>query len=422
MRSRLRGLWSTLRRLWSTLRRLLGKANKTIVAVGGFLGAVAALIAAVALFLPGSSPSSEASFEEAIVEPNVLLEQYIDTGEATASTGSGSRTQLGGYRLASDTASVVARPVLAVLATASTGSSATRASSLIASGAAQDEAALKEEEKVKQELQTQQAEALKEAEKQKEQAKLDEAQALKERNGQSQEAGAGEGPQLQGAQRATVEAATAEAKAHHASEEAGLRAREAATVNKEEAHPSFTAPPASSTPLRSEGDAKVLSGTGAPRSEVEAVIRMAGIESSAACDASCPLRPTVERAIADTSSNLEQAAEEVAAVFRDSRAQVFEHKSQPIGVTVNYTLDLVGYAGKRTILEWTLCSQRTGRPLPREWWRNVIVKQIEPTSDKAKATGSFWAPIPPRRGDYYFRLRVFYNGLEVAHRKTGQFS
>jgi hypothetical protein len=52
----------------------------------------------------------------------------------------------------------------------------------------------------------------------------------------------------------------------------------------------------------------------------------------------------------------------------------------------------------------------------------VIVKQIEPTSDKTKVAGSFWAPIPPRRGDYYFRLRVFYDGSEVAHTKTGQFN
>jgi hypothetical protein len=391
------------------VRRVLCDANKTIVAVGSLLGALAALITAIALLVPGNPPALEASFEEANVEPNVLLEQYVDTGEASASTGNGHWTPPDSYRLAADTAPAFARPAISVLASVSAGSTATSSSSSTTSSAAQDEAALQEEQKVKEELQLQQAEASKEAAKQQEQAKLDEEKKPV-------------GGEPQRAQQAKVEAATAEAKAAEARAEAGLRATEAATVAKEEEHPRFTAPPASSTPLRLDGKAKVLTGTGAPTSEVEAVIQMAGIEASAVCGSSCPLRPTVERAIADTSPDLEEAAREVAAVFHGSRARVFEHKSQPVGVTVDYAVDFVGYAGKRTVLEWTLCSRRTERPLPREWWRNVIVKQIEPTSDKTKVIGSFWAPIPPRRGDYYFRLRVFYDRSEVAHTKTAQFN
>jgi hypothetical protein len=408
--------------LWGWAKRVLSDANKTVVAVGSLVGALAALIAAVALLLPGGSPSPEANIEEANVEQNVLIEQYVDTGEATASTGSLSRPRLGGYRLASNAGPAFARPAAAVFAVVSTGAAATSASSSAASSATQDQVAQKEDERVKQELQLQGVQATKEAEKQNEQAKADEAKALEERHGQPQETGVGEESQLQRAEKATAEAATAAAKAQKASEEARLTAKEVASVKKEEEHPGFTAPPASSAPLHSVGGAKLLSGIGEPGPEVEDVIHMAGIQASAKCARSCPLRTTVERAIADTSSNLEQAAEEVAAVFRGSRVQVFEHKSQPIGVTVEYTLDFVGYAGKRTILEWALCSKRTGRPLPREWWRNVIVNQIEPTSEKAKVTGRFWAPIPPMRGDYYFRLRVFYNGLEVAHKRTEPFS
>jgi hypothetical protein len=410
--------------LLKRVKRIVCDANKTLVAVGGFVSALAAVIATVVLLLPGGPPSPEAKIEQASVDPNVLIEQYVETGEASASasTGSWSRLRLGGDRLAVNDAAAFARPAVAVLALVSTSSPATGVSSSLASSATQDEAAHKEDEQVKQELQQQRAQATKEAETQSEQAKLDEEKALAERNGQPQETGTGEESQAQRAARATAEAAAAEAKAQQASAEARLTAREAATVKQEEEHPSFTAPPASSTPLRSVGDAKVLTGTGAPAREVEDVIQMAGVKASAKCGTSCPLRTTVERAIADTSSNLEQAAEEVAAVFRGSRVQDFEHKLQPIGVTVDYGLRLVGYAGKRAFLEWTLCSKRTGRPLPREWWRNVIVKQIEPTSDDAPVTGSFWAPIPPARGDYYFRLRVFYNGLEVADRETGQFS
>jgi hypothetical protein len=404
------------------VRRVLGDANKTIVAAGSLVAALAALITAVALLLPGNAPTPEASFAEANVEPNVLLEQYVASGEATASTGDGSQARLAGYRLAADTAPAFARPAIGVLAIVSAGSTATSASSSTTSSAAQDEAASKEEGTLKTELKLQETEALQEEAKQKEQAKLDEEKALTEQGRQEEEKGGGEQSGLRRAEKATAEAAMAEAKAVKAREEARLRATEAATVEKEKEHPGFTAPPPSLMPFHIDGEAKVLTGTGVSTREVERVIHMAGIKAPSDCDASCPLRPTVESAIADTSSNLEEAAKEVAAVFHSSRVQVFEHKSQPVGVTVDYVVDFVGYAGKRTILEWTLCSKLTERPLPREWWRNVIVKQIEPTSEKAKITGSFWAPIPPRRGDYYFRLRVFHGGSEVAHRKTEQFN
>ncbi len=403
--------------------RVIGDADKSIVAAGTLVGALAALVTAVALLLPGSSNPAvlEASFEEAKVEPNVLLEQYEDISRTTASAGDGSQAQRAGYRLVADTAPESARPAIGVLAAVSDDSTATSASSSTTTSNAQAEAGLKEEEKVKKELQLQEVQELKEEAKQKEQVKLDEGKVLREQAKQKEEARRGEEVQLKGTQKAKAEETTAEAKAATAMQEARLRATEEATVKKEEEHPRFTEPPASSTPLHREGEAKVLTGTGASTSEVEAVIRKAGVEAPSNCGASCPLRPTVERAIADTSSNLDAAAKEVAAVFHGSRVRVFEHKSQPVGVTVDYTIDFVGFTGKRTILEWTLCSKQTERPPPREWWRNVIVKQIEPTSNRTKIPGSFWAPIPPRRGDYYLRLRVYYDGSEVAHGETDQF-
>jgi len=139
------------------------------------------------------------------------------------------------------------------------------------------------------------------------------------------------------------------------------------------------------------------------------------------CGTGCGLRPTIDKAIADYSSNLAEAAKEIAAAFTDSRVQVYEDKPQPVGVTVNYTIDLVGFAGQRMILEWTLCSKPANRPLPKPWWRNVIVKQIVPTNETIKTSGNFWAPVPPARGNYYFRLRVFDGSSEPTHKTSDPF-
>jgi hypothetical protein len=405
----------------------LGGTNKKILAAGSLAVALIAIITLAKIVLPGgggNSPVMEANFDEAKVEQNVLLEQYLFSSQTTASAGEGSRALPAGYRLVAHTASASAGPAIGVLATVSHGSTATSASASVTtsnSQAGEEEADLKEEEKVKNELQLQEAKELKEEARAKEQAELDEEKVLREEAKQREEAQRGEEMEPQGEGKAKVEKAKAEARETNAEEEATIRAKEEVTVKKEEEHPTPVALPASSTPLHREGDAKVLAGAGAPTGEVEAVLNKAGVELPSNCHASCGLRPTVEKAIVDTSSNLDEAADEVAAIFHGSRARVYDDKSQPVGVIVDYAIDFVGFAGRRMILEWTLCSRQTERPLPREWWRNVIVKQIEPSSISTKIPGSFWAPIPPARGDYYFRLRVFYDESEVAHGKTESF-
>jgi hypothetical protein len=414
------------RGLLGKLARLVEGANKTVVALGTFLGAVAAIVAAIALLLPSTPPAppvTGAKFEEAQAESGVLLEQYDDTLGAKANADDGSPPPLGGYRLVADTepASPASSGVFVAVAEVSNlaGTSSPGAPTNAQQQAAQQQAAQQEEEKVKKELQQQEAAELKEEEKQREQAKLDEAKALQEQEKQKQEAAGDEEAQLKAEQREKAEQHKAEARAAKALAEAHVSATETAAVKKEEEHPVVVSP-ASSTPLHREGQAKVATGTGAPTREVEAVLRKAGVETSSGCGA-CGFRPTVERAITDTSSNLEQAAKLVAAAFRSSRVGVFEHKRQPLGATVTYVINFVGYAGKRVALEWTLFSERTGRPLPREWWRNVIVKQIKPTSNTTRVAGSFWAPLPPAPGNYYFRLRVFYGETEIAHERTDLF-
>jgi hypothetical protein len=139
------------------------------------------------------------------------------------------------------------------------------------------------------------------------------------------------------------------------------------------------------------------------------------------CRHSCAISSAIAKTLSEYAANSDQAARQLASIFRDSRQGVFDHKRQPLGVTVNYAVDFAGYQGRLLIVSWSLCSAATGRPLPREWWRNLVAEQIKPTSNKAKILGSFWAPVPLARGHYYFRLRVFDRGSEVAYVRTPEF-
>jgi hypothetical protein len=183
----------------------------------------------------------------------------------------------------------------------------------------------------------------------------------------------------------------------------------------------YTPPPPSPTPFHQEGDAKVLVGTGASTGTVDAVLAKvkgvlaaegasgrtgAGASVQSRCGDSCALRPLIDQAIVDTNSNLAEAAREIADIFTDTRFTNDGRKREPIGVTVDYAIDFSHYVGKTVTVVWTLDSSATGKPLPRSWWRNVIVKQVEPTSDEP-FRGNFWAPIPRKRGSYYLTLRLF---------------
>ncbi|HTR89156.1 MAG TPA: hypothetical protein VMG62_03490 [Solirubrobacteraceae bacterium] len=163
------------------------------------------------------------------------------------------------------------------------------------------------------------------------------------------------------------------------------------------------------------------SDVGAPRREsVEAPGTSVVVPGG--CGEGCALRPTIEQAIRDYSSNLTKAAHEIAAIFTDTRFEDFEHRREQVGAEVHYRFDLSGYRGKLVNVVWTLWSRSTGRPPPRSWWRNVIVKQVVPTSEDAHVKGQFWAPSPQKPGDYYFKLTLYApDGEEIEQTETASF-
>jgi hypothetical protein len=458
--------------------KVLRDAKNALLGAGALAGAIVAIFSAVSTFLPkGSKPrpqptAIEASIDEAAVEQNVLLTkyEYLSQPAALGNASYDPPPRTGTYRLA--VYAMSSTPANNVVTTEVQGAGI---SPTTTSGG----------ETIKEEPEPKEEPSAAEAAKAREELRVAEEEAAKAQAAE----------EIKAREEAVLKAA---AKVR-AAEEARLRKQEATKIKREEQEeatakkvkpaggghstrshrtggeiplaPAFAKPPSSPTPLHREGNAKVLIGTGAPTSQVDAVLAKVkallrkeraslrrnadlgegeapfgaedllftgtatseligassfGVESAAKivpshCGTACGLRPTIDKAITDNSSNLAEAAREIAAAFTESRVQIFEHKLQPVGVIVNYKVHFVGFAGKRMILEWTLCSKSTGRPLPRTWWRNVIVKQFVPKIDGYRTSGNFWAPVPPAPGNYYFRLRVFEGSTEPTHKETGLF-
>ncbi len=409
---------------------VLKGTNSLIVGAAALLAAVSLLGADVTGLLdgPGPPPTLEASFIEAKVEPNVLLEQYEESNRTTVNTGY--------VPMGDDGNRVEVSNVEATAATSEEEEARTREEAEAKETQAREEKSAKEAlARAEAEGKEAQARGAKEAQEMKAKTEKEgreaQQQAAREQS-DAQRRAAKEEAKLRGEgrsqqanaveQQVSLGAEARRQQAQVSSEETKARVSEAATIAHEEVDPKATVPHQSATPiLQQEGAAEVAAGTAVPTSEVDEVLSKAGVKLRSTCSRSCALRPTVDKAVADYSSNLNDAARQVAAAFNGAREGVDEGTRQPLGATVDYSIELVGYTGRLLIMEWSLCSTQTGRPLPRQWWRNVIVKEIKPTSNRVRSSGDFWAPVPPSRGNYYFRLRVFEGDSEAAHSVTGRF-
>jgi len=179
--------------------------------------------------------------------------------------------------------------------------------------------------------------------------------------------------------------------------------------------------------VHSTGGALISNGDGAPKREVQAVMRTlaaapAGeaqgqaprvVLSKRCASGECAATQEVERALTDD-PNPVKAAKAVAAAFKNSRAEIVDKRLYPIGAMVTYDVSLSGFAHKATTLEWSLIGRASRRPLPKPWWRNIVVAHIRPVVDDESLSGTFWVPVPPERGDYLVHL-VLVDSRGVAH-------
>jgi hypothetical protein len=139
---------------------------------------------------------------------------------------------------------------------------------------------------------------------------------------------------------------------------------------------------------------------------------------SSTCQAT---RPLYEHALAYY-PNPAAAAREVARAFADSRGEVINHRFHPIGATVLYTVDLVGFAHQEAILVWSLWSRGATAPLTKTWLQHVIAEEVEPQLEDQTVPGKFWVPVPARGGEYEVHLAVYTsNDVERGEMETEPF-
>ncbi len=448
---------------------LVGGTKNAVLAVGALAGAIVAIVTVVGMVLPKGptpKPAVEASFPEAKVEPGIVLAQYEYNNQPASATNA---AEPGGatirYTLVADaSASTSTNEEPGIVQTTGTQTIKETPEEVEAKLRKEKEEKLAREKALEEEVRKREALKAKEAAKQ-----------LKEENEAKEEARLRikEEAALEREQEAEERAASRAKKSNPTHRTAGGTNNRGATPETK----TSTEPTAPAKSFHKQGAAKVAIGTGAPPKEIEAVLRrakailraraarlsQAGGRANAAfegraqefgetaasdlaprppgralvtdsesvqaqtlagsvpshCGTGCALAPTVDKALADYSSNLVQAARVVASAFRESRVELYEAKPQPVGVTVDYTIHFVGYEGQLMKLEWTL--DQSGKPLPKTWWRKVVVKQIVPTGESVGVSGNFWAPEPPRHGDYYFSLRVLDGSAEPTHKATELF-
>ncbi len=381
-----------------TIKRIIGEANKWVVAVGGFIGALITIWGAVHLFLPSDAGTPAVKFEKAQVERNVPLEEYESLhqpGALGSAFDNASERQQIAYRLAAYT-TPTSKPSSVGAGGEGTGPANTGPTGTTGTTGAKGTTEAKGTTGATGSNGATEAEA---------QAKLRaREEARRKRESEARE------------KRKKIEAE---------------RRKHVVSPGHKGGPDKFVAPPTSLTPLHTEGNAKVVVGTGARTGEVDAVLGIAKRilahddpqgKLQSGCDTACALRPLIDHAIVDTSSNPAQAAQEVAAIFTGTRFRHVASGREPVGVAVDYKIDLSDYAGKRVSVAWSLYSKATGEVLPRTWWRNVIVKQAEPTDTQAPVQGTFWAPLPRRSGHYDLEMKVFAGEDEVEHAFTQEFN
>jgi hypothetical protein len=165
------------------------------------------------------------------------------------------------------------------------------------------------------------------------------------------------------------------------------------------ATPTESAPPTpSATPARKEASAKATH------------IVLPSRCSSRTCGAT----QEIERALT-YDPNPVKAAEAVAAIFNDSRAEVVGRNLYPLGAEVSYNVTLKGFAHSTATIVWSLVGKADKQPLARPWWRDIVVAHVTPTVNEESLEGSFWVPMPPEHGDYLVKLFLLdSNGVHHA--------
>ncbi len=356
---------------------LLDRTNKVVVLLSGIGALIITASAVIALLSDGTPRNPEAKFLEAAVDPHVLLKQF----EANNSTGSevsyappahgaDDRLALSAAPAATREAGkrVEATFVRETAKTASLGPVNATDLGSVASSQVNAEAqaeATHAQEQGETEAEHAQAQAQQEGKLGASRAAQQSMQAQRQAQRAGNQAAASTEAEDKQAQSGQQRPEESEAQVKARAEEARVHATEVAKLEYEDQNPTSSLPTAvKKPPLRREGNADVAVGTGAPKQAVAEAIRASGVQDACLKPSCLAITSTTDKAIADYSSNLDEAAQSIAETFRDSRRESVDNKTEQVGVTVNYSIDFVAYSGKRLLprVDAVLDAGRTATP------------------------------------------------------------
>jgi len=122
-----------------------------------------------------------------------------------------------------------------------------------------------------------------------------------------------------------------------------------------------------------------------------------------------PSKPQFLKIVTGDSKASPEAMQEVLQGSRLSVATATgsQPKLAPLGVVVNFTVEVEGYKGKRTPLRWSLFDAGTRARMPQEWLRDREAIKFVPEASVDRASSEVWVPLPRERGRYYVRLELF---------------
>jgi len=124
----------------------------------------------------------------------------------------------------------------------------------------------------------------------------------------------------------------------------------------------------------------------------------------------------------DSSGGATAAAKDLLKVLRDTRVRPLAgDSSEPLGVTVNFDLDLEGYEGKRVEVRWSLYTARAGVRVPRDWLLNRRALVARPDAPSERASNGFWVPLPRQKGPFFVRLTAYDGDKRIARADSKPF-
>lgn len=82
-------------------------------------------------------------------------------------------------------------------------------------------------------------------------------------------------------------------------------------------------------------------------------------------------------------------------------------RREPLGVVVNFDMQLAGFRGAVTSVAWSLRDATSKPVVPTQWLRPRPIVWVKPKANSEGFTRNFWLPLPRVRGAFFVRLVAY---------------